>query len=144
MLSSADDRLDEVEGLLAQRSATGAPQVPTTLDEFTQQAQQGSALMLDSYNQTKDPGTVAAVRKFAADGLAALQTMADTAPASTEGQLREAALQFGETALQVLGALAGRRLRIVAHADDRRRSAAGGRHDAAPTEAGGADADCAS
>ena len=48
LLHQADGRLAEVEGLLA-GSPTAAPQVPGTLEDFINQAQQGADLLLASY-----------------------------------------------------------------------------------------------
>jgi hypothetical protein len=91
MLGSATDRLDEVQALLDQPAATGAPQVPATLGAFTDQARTGSDLLLGSYAQTRDPATIDTVRRFAADGLTALEAMSDSTPPGAEAQLRDAA-----------------------------------------------------
>jgi Domain of unknown function (DUF5667) len=92
LLDQASGRLDEVQGLLAESSATGTPEVPLTLTEFTDQAKQGSDLLLASYQADRDPTSVAAVRSFASKGLESLQALAQDAPTQAQDELRAAAL----------------------------------------------------
>ncbi|NUR08409.1 MAG: hypothetical protein HOQ22_01740 [Nocardioidaceae bacterium] len=91
LLSSATDRLDEVDRLLARRAPTASPQIPGTLHDFSAQAREGSGLLLTSYDESQDPATIDAVRRFAADGLATLRAMSTTAPPDARDELRDAA-----------------------------------------------------
>jgi hypothetical protein len=91
LLRQADGRLAEVEGLLA-GSPTAAPQVPGTIEDFIGQAQEGAELMLASFEETSDPGTVVAVREFAASSIAMLQEIARTAPPEAQDELAAAAM----------------------------------------------------
>src|SRR5680860_76512 len=92
LLHQASGRLTEVRALLSSDSVSSAPQVPVTLSEFTTQAEQGSALLLESFQETRDPESVASVRTFAAGGVAALEQMADHVPADAQDELADAAL----------------------------------------------------
>ena len=91
LLRQADGRLVEVEGLLA-GSPTAAPQVPSTIQDFIDQAQEGAELMLASFEETSDPATVVAVREFAASGIGMLQEIARTAPPEAQDELAAAAM----------------------------------------------------
>ena len=91
LLRQADGRLTEVEGLLAGTPAA-APQVPSTIQDFIGQAQEGAELMLASFEETSDPATVVAVRQFAASSIAMLQEIARTAPPEAQDELAAAAM----------------------------------------------------
>ena len=91
LLHQANDRLDEVEGLLTGDSLATA-RVPATLEDFTSQAQEGADLLMTSFQETRDPHTIEAVREFAANGIVLLQDLARTAPAPAQDELTEAAL----------------------------------------------------
>jgi hypothetical protein len=91
LLDQAGDRLVEVQGLVAAGPATGAPRIPGTLDEFTEQAREGADLLLNSYADTKNPETVASVRDFAARDLTILKGLAQTAPPDARSALQQAA-----------------------------------------------------
>jgi hypothetical protein len=92
LLDQASGRLDEVHGLLEVEPATGAPQVPHTLDLFDSQARDGAELLMTSYQENGDPESIAAVRAFAARGLTTIEALSAVAPASTQADLREAAV----------------------------------------------------
>lgn len=92
LLHQASGRLVEVRGLLSSDSVASAPQVPVALSEFTTQANQGSALLLESFRETRDPETVRSVRTFAAEGVVALEQIADQVPADAQDELADAAL----------------------------------------------------
>lgn len=92
LLDQAGDRLKEVQGLLDHDSAASGPAVPQTLTEFTKQAQEGSDLLLGSFQDTRDPGTVVAVREFAAGAITVLQGLAETAPPGAQDELTRAAI----------------------------------------------------
>jgi len=95
LLRQADGRLAEVEGLLA-GSPTAAPQVPGTIQDFMDQAQEGAELMLASFEETSDPATVVAVREFAATSIEMLQEIARTAPPESQDELAAAAMTLKE------------------------------------------------
>jgi hypothetical protein len=92
LLTQAGDRLDEVQGLMAAGPATGSPQIPGTLDEFTAQSRKGADLLMASYADTSDPKTIAAVRDFTAHDNAILQGLAQTAPTAAQPALRNAVI----------------------------------------------------
>jgi hypothetical protein len=96
LLEQANDRLAEVENLLAGDSMTAAPRVPQTLIDFTEQAQEGSGLLMASFEDTRDPATIVSVREFTANATALLQDLARTAPAEAQDELAAAALALGE------------------------------------------------
>jgi hypothetical protein len=96
LLRQANDRLGEVEELLTAGSLTAAPQVPGTLQDFTQQAQEGSGLLMASFEETQDPQTIVSVREFTAHGITLLQDLARTAPPEAQDELASAALTLGE------------------------------------------------
>ncbi len=95
LLRQADGRLAEVEGLLA-GSPAAAPQVPGTIQDFIDQAQEGTELMLASFEETSDPATVVAVREFAASSIGLLQEIARTAPPEAQDELAAAAMALKE------------------------------------------------
>ena len=55
LLHQATDRLGEAQGLIEADSPTGTPQVPHTLRSFTSQAEEGSDLLMSSYEDSRDP-----------------------------------------------------------------------------------------
>lgn len=95
LLRQADGRLVEVEGLLA-GSPTATPQVPGTIQDFIDQAQEGAELMLASFEETSDPAAVVAVREFAASSIEMLQEIARTAPPEAQDELAAAAMALKE------------------------------------------------
>ena len=100
LLHQANGRLSEVEGLLSDDSVASAPRVPVALQDFTSQAEQGAALLMDSYRDTRDPAAVVAVREFTADGIEVLQDLARTAPPEAQEELTAAALALREIDLR--------------------------------------------
>ena len=92
LLHQATDRLTEVDGLVSADSVTSTPQVPDTLTKFTVQASDGSRLLLDSFQETRDPESVTAVRSFAADAINTLEQLVDEVPADAQDELTAAAL----------------------------------------------------
>ena len=92
LLSQADSRLAELDGLLRENSGSvDDTEVPATIRDFALQAQQGSQMLLDSYAQDQDPADVVAIRKFAAQGLLSLQELAKKAPAEEQDNLAQVA-----------------------------------------------------
>lgn len=92
LLHQADARLAEVSGLLDSGRLDSEPRVPAALEDFVAQAEQGSTLLMGSFQETRDPATVRTVREFTAGAVADLEAIADTAPASLQGDLGDAAL----------------------------------------------------
>lgn len=92
LLGQADDRLGEVQGLLASDDLGSAPQVPVTLDAFAQQATEGAELMMDSYRQSRDPAMIADLRSFTVSAVGMLEELAVVAPESTQSDLASAAM----------------------------------------------------
>ena len=92
LLDQASARLTEVNGLVSADSVTSTPQVPDTLAKFTVQASDGSRILLDSFQETRDPESVTAVRSFAADAIGMLEQLADEVPADAQDELTAAAL----------------------------------------------------
>jgi hypothetical protein len=87
--AAADNRLVEVQSLFD--SSASLSQVPATIDDFTSQALEASALLLDEYEQTGDPALIEELRQFAADNLDALQGLAMTASPEHQDELALAA-----------------------------------------------------
>ncbi len=91
LLQQAGDRLTEARGLLATQPATGLPQLPQTIDDFTTQAQEGAALLVAAFQENRDPATLTGLRQFAAQSLVTLQNLARTAPPDSQDDLAAAA-----------------------------------------------------
>lgn len=89
LIGQADDRLREVEAMLAESSKTTL--VPGTLDDFTSQATQAAALLSQAYDQNDDPAPIQDLRGFAARSLTTLQELAKTADPRSQESLAEAA-----------------------------------------------------
>jgi len=96
LLSQATRRLDEVQGLLGKDSLESNPQVPQTLDEFSRQATEGAGLLLDSFQETRDPSLVSQVRTFAAEGIVVLERLAENVEPGAQDELAKAALALGD------------------------------------------------
>lgn len=92
LLNQATDRLNEVQGLLGEDSFRSTPQVPETLAEFSVQATQGADLLLESFQETRDPSSVVQVRVFAADGIKLLEALAGDVPPEGQDELAAAAV----------------------------------------------------
>lgn len=90
LLVQASDRLEEVKGLLAQEDRL-APEVPATINDFSEQAQEGATLLIRAFEQDRDATMIADVREFAAESLPALQDLARTAPPLAQEALANAA-----------------------------------------------------
>ena len=91
LLHQATDRLNEVQGLLSKDPVQSTPQVPETLDEFSQQATEGADLLLGSFQETRDPSAVIEVRTFAGDGIKLLEQLAENVPPEAQDELAAAA-----------------------------------------------------
>jgi hypothetical protein len=110
LLHQATARLTEVQGLLSSDSSLDTARVPETVDDFTVSATRGSELLFESFEETRDPGTIAEVRQFAADGVETLGRIAVVAPADTQDELTQAALtlrDLDDRASQLCGSCDG-------------------------------------
>lgn len=89
LITQADDRLVEVEAMLAESSKSAL--VPETLADFSSQANQAAALLVQAYDENDDPKPIEELRAFAARGLTVLQELAKTADPQAQEALAEAA-----------------------------------------------------
>jgi hypothetical protein len=96
LLSHASDRLVEVEGLVGAESVQSEPRVPETLAEFSRSADEGATLLFDSFRESGDPESIVAVRSFATEGIATLETLAGEVPADAQDELAAAAILLQE------------------------------------------------
>ena len=103
LLDQAGHRLDEVSGLLDSGSRIDRTRLDPTLRSFGAQASEGADLMMQYYDDTDDPRAIAAVREFAADDLARLGRLAESAPPEAEPALRAAAETLREIDEQASG-----------------------------------------
>jgi hypothetical protein len=96
LLRHASDRLQEVEGLLGSGAVQAEPRVPETLGEFAAAADEGAALLFESFRETGEPGSIRSVRAFAADGIETLEDLAGTVPPEAQDELMAAAMTLRE------------------------------------------------
>jgi Domain of unknown function (DUF5667) len=89
LLDAADSRLVEVQGLFD--ASDDLSRVSPTIDDFTTQALEASALLLDEFEETRDPAIIDELNTFAAENLDLLQELAKTAPAEHQDELAMAA-----------------------------------------------------
>lgn len=91
LLGSASGRLAEVARLAESGGIGSQEQIARTLADFESQTREGVALLFDAYATTGDPADVAAVRAFARDALAQLESLAGTLPESLTASLAQLA-----------------------------------------------------
>ncbi len=89
LLDQADSRLHEVQSMLADDAAS--PEVAATLDDFVDQAGEGSQLLLGSFADEQDPAAVEDVRDFTAASMESLGALSALAPADLQGSFADAA-----------------------------------------------------
>jgi hypothetical protein len=87
ILGNASARLDEVAGLSDRSTAESDAQVPATIHDFTEQAQQGATRALDS----NDDNQITALREFTATSMEKLQSLDSVVPAQARDELASAA-----------------------------------------------------
>ncbi|MCX6408310.1 MAG: DUF5667 domain-containing protein [Propionibacteriales bacterium] len=80
-LELAAERLREVRAVIADGSPAARHQVPDLLDEFSTQAEQGSASLFDAYDTDGSTASIETVNDFAAASAVDLTTMAADVPA---------------------------------------------------------------
>jgi hypothetical protein len=103
LLSHASDRLVEVQGLVDASGPSSAPRVPETLTAFSAAAEEGSALLFESFRETADPEAILIVRTFAAEGVSTLKALAADVPADAQDELVAAAMLLGAIDGQAAG-----------------------------------------
>lgn len=89
LLGQAETRLDELADLVGGEGATS--EVPGTVNAFTTQSLAGSRLLLESFEETREPAAVEDLRSFTAASLTQLQEIAKAAPAEAQDELAVAA-----------------------------------------------------
>lgn len=100
LLNQANDRLVEIQGLLASGSGASEPRIPPTIRDFSEQAQQGTDLLLTSFAQNRDPATIVTVRRFTADSVDMLGRLAAVAPSGAQTELARAAMTLRDIDLR--------------------------------------------
>ncbi|QIX28156.1 hypothetical protein ncot_17345 [Nocardioides sp. JQ2195] len=90
-LEQASGRLAEVEALARQVDAENANQLPSTLDDFTDQAESGADLVLDHYGDDADIEPVNELRTFVSSSMAKLVSLDALLPAAATDSLNRAA-----------------------------------------------------
>ncbi len=93
LLAQADDRLQEVAGLITDPSASST-EISATVQDFTGEARDGTQLLLGAFRTGGDRGSVDAVRVFAAHSLHRLETLAPDAPPSSKPAFASAAVML--------------------------------------------------
>lgn len=91
ILANATDRLDEADALVRQDGFGADLRVSDTLSTFTDQAVQGSDLLLADYAHHGDSSSIAEVHEFNADSLDRLAALEPLVPASARDELIRAA-----------------------------------------------------
>jgi hypothetical protein len=89
LLDNASTRLDEVAEL--SRTGGSSERISQTLDAFTQEAVDGSDLLLTDYQATGDQSSITTVRTFTATSMARLRVLQSSVPAASVDQLLQAA-----------------------------------------------------
>ncbi len=89
LLGSATERLDEAQDL--SRMNADPARVSDALDAFTQQAIDGSDLLVSDYEATGDRSSITSVRTFTVASMDRLHVLQSQAPAASRDQLLRAA-----------------------------------------------------
>lgn len=146
-LELAAERLREVRAVIADGSPAARHQVPDLLDEFSTQAEQGSASLFDAYDTDGSTASIETVNDFAAASAVDLTTMAADVPADATESFSAAAAAVTDLAGQAgrlcascgsadLGSLVDVVRSVLAPAasgDGSTRAASAGRSTAAPS-----------
>lgn len=90
LLSNASGRLVEVDELSRKSSDLDGTVIAETLQAFTDQATAASDLLIASYESTGQEGSIADLRAFAADSIAALQQLEGVVPDEARAALIQA------------------------------------------------------
>jgi hypothetical protein len=90
LLANASGRLDEVDELSRQGADQDGLAIAETLQDFTAQATAASDLLIASYETTGQEGSIAELREFAADSIAALEQLEGVVPDEARAALIQA------------------------------------------------------
>jgi Domain of unknown function (DUF5667) len=88
LLAQADNRLLEVQGLV---ESDDEVHVSGTIEQFTAQADEGAGLLLESFEESRDPALIEELRGFTSESLPVLQELAKVVPADAQDELAFAA-----------------------------------------------------
>jgi hypothetical protein len=92
LLQQATHRVNEATALLQDDPAGNGDQVRDSLREFSAEAQQGTRLVLSSYQVNRDAGTVVKVRDWAREEVHGLQRLTAATPSQAREALTHAAV----------------------------------------------------
>lgn len=92
MLTNAADRLSEASALAERHTAESVAALPSTIDDFSDQALTATDLVLDGYARTGDQDAVEALRDFTAESMDALAELDGVIPDLARDELNRAAL----------------------------------------------------
>ncbi|GEP33580.1 hypothetical protein NSZ01_13480 [Nocardioides szechwanensis] len=90
LLANASGRLDEVDELSRQGAGQDGLAIAETLQAFADQATAASDLLIASYQSTGQEGSIAELREFAADSIAALEQLEGVVPNEARAALIQA------------------------------------------------------
>ncbi|HEU0285392.1 MAG TPA: DUF5667 domain-containing protein [Nocardioidaceae bacterium] len=91
MLDNATTRLDEVAALAAEGKPDADNLIADTLTDFTDEANDGGDLLLDSYQNNGSQADIAEVRKFTAASADRLESLAVSIPSAAASEYADAA-----------------------------------------------------
>ncbi|HSS67048.1 MAG TPA: DUF5667 domain-containing protein [Nocardioidaceae bacterium] len=93
LLDQASERLSEAEQLAASRpdDPRTSSLISDTLDDFEQQATDGSDALVDDYRSSGDPASIAEVREFADESVSRLGDLGQIVPPDLQRDLVDAA-----------------------------------------------------
>lgn len=100
LLDNASGRLDEVDQLT--RESDDAEAISSTLQTFSDQANEASDLLLSDYEQTGHKDSVEDLRSFTADSMTALTALQDLIPDDARAALIQAATTLTQIDQQAL------------------------------------------
>lgn len=90
LLTSAENRLTELESLAADGDAPARGLIPGTLEDFSEQAAAGADLLIDAYDDGADQAAVEAVRAFSSDSMDRLEALEPQLPPGAHDELADA------------------------------------------------------
>jgi len=96
MLAHAQGRLDEIDELADRRNPASVGAIGSTLDTFSDQASQASAVLLTAYDESGDEAVIIDLRTFTEDSIDRLASLQSALPASSREELVAAAERLGD------------------------------------------------
>ncbi|MDO9496630.1 MAG: DUF5667 domain-containing protein, partial [Nocardioides sp.] len=102
LLANASGRLDEVDELSRDGAGQDGLAIAETLQAFTDQATAASDLLIASFESTGQEGSIAELRAFAADSIAALEQLEGVVPDEARAALIQAVQVLGQIDEQAL------------------------------------------